>query len=102
MSGVPFSFADCEAVFGPECAAIVERNVAEAPEFSPEQILAGRRIFASFLVLRSETRLVAPMALEDVGVDVGQPGFGSAPARDVEQPGVADDAMRLDGEDPSG
>lgn len=46
----PFSFADCEALFGPECAAIVERNAAEAPRFSPEQILRGRQIFASFCV----------------------------------------------------
>lgn len=48
MNGRPFSFEDAEATFGPECAELVERTVAEAPRFSPEQILCGQRLFASF------------------------------------------------------
>ncbi|MFF7763137.1 hypothetical protein [Streptomyces griseorubiginosus] len=47
-----FSFADCEAVFGPENEERVDRSVAEAPRFSPEQILRGQRLFASFGVPR--------------------------------------------------
>lgn len=52
MNGRPFSFAACEAVFGPECAEIVERTVREAPRFTPEQIVCGKRLFASFAVPR--------------------------------------------------
>jgi len=48
VNGRPFSFADCEAVFGPECAELVEQRVKEAPRFTPEQILCGQRLFASF------------------------------------------------------
>jgi hypothetical protein len=48
MSGVPFSFADCEATFGAECVEWKAREAREAPRFTPEQILAGRRIFADF------------------------------------------------------
>lgn len=50
MNGRPFSFAACEAIFGPECAEIVERNVRDAPRLTPEQILRGRQIFATFRV----------------------------------------------------
>ena len=49
MSGDSFSFADCEATF-PGCAELVARAAAEAPRFSPEQILRGQRLFASFEV----------------------------------------------------
>ena len=51
MSG-DFSFAYCEAVFGPEYEEIVDRSVDEAPPFSPEQILRGQRLFATFRVPR--------------------------------------------------
>lgn len=50
MKARPFNLAEVEAKFGPECAAIVARNVAEAPRFTPEQILRGRQIFATFRV----------------------------------------------------
>jgi hypothetical protein len=46
----PFSFAACEAIFGPECMALVEEHVREAPRLTPEQILRGRQIFATFRV----------------------------------------------------
>ncbi|MFD9006208.1 hypothetical protein ACFV0T_35565 [Streptomyces sp. NPDC059582] len=36
MSGWPFSFAHAEATFGPECAALEERERREAPRFTPE------------------------------------------------------------------
>ncbi len=52
MNGRPFSFADAEATFGPECAEIVERHAKEAPRFTPEQIVCGKRLFASFGVPR--------------------------------------------------
>lgn len=48
MNGRPFSFAECEAFFGPECAELVKRRAKEAPRFTPEQILCGQRLFASF------------------------------------------------------
>lgn len=47
MNGRPFSFAECEAMF-PGCAELVKRRVKEAPRFTPEQILCGQRLFASF------------------------------------------------------
>ncbi|MEU3280523.1 hypothetical protein [Streptomyces antibioticus] len=50
MNGTPFSFADCEATFGAECVEWKAREAREAPRFTPEQILAGRRIFATFRV----------------------------------------------------
>lgn len=50
MNGRPFSSAEFEAAFGAEGVARRKRNVAEAPSWSPEQLLAGRRIFASFCV----------------------------------------------------
>ncbi|NUS83626.1 MAG: hypothetical protein HOY75_12995 [Streptomyces sp.] len=50
MNGVPFSFADFEATFGPEGVEARDRCVAEAPPLTQEQILVGRRIFASFCV----------------------------------------------------
>lgn len=50
MTGRPFSSAEFEDAFGPEGIARRDRNVAEAPGWSPEQLLAGRRIFASFCV----------------------------------------------------
>lgn len=50
MSSEPFSTADCEAVFGPECAALKDREAREAPRFTPEQILRGKALFASFCV----------------------------------------------------
>ncbi|MGW3846881.1 hypothetical protein [Streptomyces fagopyri] len=49
MSGEPSDFADFEAKF-PGCAEIVERNVAEAPRLSPEQLLRGLPLFATFRV----------------------------------------------------
>jgi hypothetical protein len=49
MSGGPFSFADCEATF-PGCAERVDRAVADAPRFTPEQIIRGRALFATFRV----------------------------------------------------
>ncbi|MFJ1552327.1 hypothetical protein [Streptomyces mirabilis] len=48
--GGPSDFADFEVTFGPECAALVERNVAAAPRFTPEQILRDQAIFATFRV----------------------------------------------------
>lgn len=48
MSSEPFSAADCEAVFGPECAALKDREAREAPRFTPEQILRGKALFATF------------------------------------------------------
>jgi hypothetical protein len=59
MSGEPFSFADCEATF-PGCAARVEAEVANAPRFTPEQILRGRALFATFRV--ASARPAAPAA----------------------------------------
>jgi hypothetical protein len=51
MSGEPpFSIADCEATFGAECVEWKAREAREAPRFTPEQILAGRRIFTTFRV----------------------------------------------------
>lgn len=50
MNGVPFSFADFEATFGPEAKARKDREAREAPRFTPEQILRGRRLFATFRV----------------------------------------------------
>ncbi|MEU0035113.1 hypothetical protein [Streptomyces sp. NPDC006333] len=50
MSGVPFSFADCEATFGPAAAEHKDREAREAPRFTPEQILRCRAIFATFRV----------------------------------------------------
>jgi hypothetical protein len=49
MSGETFSFADCEATF-PGCAARVEADVTNAPRFSPEQILRGKALWATFRV----------------------------------------------------
>jgi hypothetical protein len=49
MTGEPFSFADCEATF-PGCAERVERNVVSAPRFTPELILRGKALFATFRV----------------------------------------------------
>jgi hypothetical protein len=49
MTGEPFSFANCEATF-PGCAERVDRNVTEAPRFTPEQILRGKALFATFRV----------------------------------------------------
>ncbi|MFD5632406.1 hypothetical protein [Streptomyces sp. NPDC127072] len=48
MNGVPFSFAACEARFGPECTERKNREASEAPRFSQEQILRGKQIFATF------------------------------------------------------
>jgi hypothetical protein len=52
MRGRPFSIADAEEIFGPECAELVARRVAEAPRFTPEQILRGRQLFATFGIPR--------------------------------------------------
>ena len=49
MNGEPFSFADCEATF-PGCAERVEADVTNAPRFTPEQILRGKCLFATFRV----------------------------------------------------
>lgn len=49
MSGTPFSFEDCEAEF-PGCAERVERSVIDAPRFTPERILRGKSLFATFCV----------------------------------------------------
>jgi hypothetical protein len=49
VSGEPFSFADCEATF-PGCAERVDRSVVNAPRFTPEQILRGKSLFATFRV----------------------------------------------------
>ncbi|MEV7140704.1 hypothetical protein [Streptomyces tauricus] len=48
MNGDHFSTAECEAFFGPECTERVNRAAAEAPRFTPEQILRGKALFASF------------------------------------------------------
>lgn len=48
MNGRPFTFADAEATFGPQCTELIERLVTNAPRFTPEQILRGRVLFASF------------------------------------------------------
>ncbi len=48
MNGRPFSFADAEATFGPQCKELVEQLVTSAPRFTPEQILRGQALFASF------------------------------------------------------
>lgn len=45
-----FSTAECEALFGPECTAMKDREAREAPRFTPEQILRGKALFASFRV----------------------------------------------------
>lgn len=50
MKERPFSTAECEALFGPECIERVNRAAAEAPRFTPEQILRGRAIFATFRI----------------------------------------------------
>lgn len=49
MSGVPFSFADCEAMF-PGCAELVARKVAEAPRFTEEHKLRGKALWSTFRV----------------------------------------------------
>lgn len=48
----PFSLADAEATFGPENWERMGREVAAAPEFSPEQIEKFRALFASVRVTR--------------------------------------------------
>ncbi|MFD6998807.1 hypothetical protein ACFWA5_21615 [Streptomyces mirabilis] len=48
--GGPSDFADFEVTFGHERCALVARNVAAAPRFTPEQILSGRAISATFRV----------------------------------------------------
>ena len=45
--GEDFSLAEAEAFFGPENWELVRRQVAEAPEFSPEQRERFRSLFAS-------------------------------------------------------
>ncbi|MFG2473553.1 hypothetical protein [Streptomyces fagopyri] len=50
MNGVLFSFADFEASFGPEGVERTDREAREAPRFTPEQILHGQRLFATFRV----------------------------------------------------
>ncbi|MEV0525982.1 hypothetical protein AB0I66_21335 [Streptomyces sp. NPDC050439] len=47
MNGVPFSFADCIATFGPEEDERKIREAREAPRFTQEQILRGRALWAS-------------------------------------------------------
>lgn len=48
MSGEEgFSLADAEATFGPENWERIRQQVAEAPEFSPEQREKFRALFAS-------------------------------------------------------
>lgn len=51
MSG-DFSLADAEAIFGPDNWARIHREVADAPEFSPEQREKFRALFASVRVTR--------------------------------------------------
>ncbi|MFF4552782.1 hypothetical protein [Streptomyces sp. NPDC001422] len=46
MNGVPFSFADCEATFGPEAKARKDREAEEAPRFTPDQIFRLRVLCA--------------------------------------------------------
>ncbi|MGW1669024.1 hypothetical protein [Streptomyces sp. NPDC002324] len=48
----PFSLAAAEARFGPEACEQVARNVAAAPKFSPEQVMALRALFAASRVVR--------------------------------------------------
>lgn len=46
MNGLPFSFEDFEATFGPEGCERADREVAAAPPFSPEQREAFKALFA--------------------------------------------------------
>lgn len=62
MSDEPFSIADCEAIFGPEAAARKKREAREAPRFTPEQILRGKALFASFCVPQRPTDTAAEAA----------------------------------------
>lgn len=48
----PFSLADAEATFGPENSKHVDDNVAAAPPWSPEQVMALRALFAASRVVR--------------------------------------------------
>ncbi|MFE5139255.1 hypothetical protein ACFRDV_16530 [Streptomyces fagopyri] len=50
MSGEPFSFADCEATFGPETKPRKDREADEAPRFTTDQILRLRTLCAPFRV----------------------------------------------------
>jgi hypothetical protein len=43
----PFSLADAEATFGPENWERIGREVAAAPKFRPEQVMALRALFAA-------------------------------------------------------
>lgn len=52
MNGKPFSLADAEATFGPDDWAHLLRDVAAAPEFSPEQREKFRALFASARMTR--------------------------------------------------
>lgn len=47
MSDDDFSLAEAEAFFGPENWERIRQQVAEAPEFSPEQRERFRALFAS-------------------------------------------------------
>jgi hypothetical protein len=64
-----FSFEDCEATFGAEAAERKAREAREAPRFTPEQILAGRRIFATFCL--------PPERLADPATEMGSSVDGS-------------------------
>lgn len=48
----PFSLADAEAVFGPEDWEHMGDDVAAAPKFTPEQVMALRALFAASRVVR--------------------------------------------------
>lgn len=60
----PFSFADCEATFGAECVEWKAREAREAPRFTPEQILAGRRIFAGFRTTKPRSAVAVEPAAD--------------------------------------
>lgn len=48
MNGEPFSFADCEATFGPDAKPRKDREAQEAPRFTTDQILRLRALCATF------------------------------------------------------
>jgi hypothetical protein len=48
----PFSLADAEATFGPENWEHMGEEVAAAPPFTPEQVMALRALFAAGRVER--------------------------------------------------
>lgn len=60
MNGEPFSFADCEATFGPEAKPRKDREAEEAPRFTTDQILRLRALCATFRA--PQTRTEGPAA----------------------------------------